>query len=272
MPADFPFEVDSASKERIWKIRDFIQNLEDVKDEIIKFWNAQEKKDASTGTVWGDDVKELYYNIVAAWEMLDGAVKGELNYFKTSKGFLEGAKSRWAQCASELRAIDEPAAQTLNEALEKAFNQCYNAIYAEVKNFAPKQKFEKPKTKIYKISDKEYRLPCSICGTIAVIFKIEVDRWSNEEALIYTGITHQTGLGLNLADPVFKLLETGQIAEVHQLLGNYVATEQGIDAYCPDCDKIYCWEHYSPVEEFDDGFYDDTMGTCPEGHTRMIDD
>jgi len=264
--------TDPAIKERIWNIRNLIQTLEDVKDEIIKYWNAHEKMDASTRNVWGGDVKELYYSIVAAWEMLDGAMNGEVKYFQTCKGFLEGGKSLWAQCASELRALDDQPAELLNRALEKAFNQCYDAIYTEVKNFAPQRKSEAPENRIYKISDKEYRLPCSICGTIAVIFKIDVDRWSHEEALIYTGITHQTGLGLNLASPIFKLLEKGQIAEAHQLLGNYVPMEQGIDAYCPDCDKIYCWEHYKPVEEFDDGFYDDTLGTCPEGHTRMIDD
>jgi hypothetical protein len=272
MPEDNPSEIDSASKERIWKIRDAIQKLEDLKDEIIKFWSAQEKFDPSTRNIWGDDVKELYYNTVAAWEMLDGAVKGEIKYFETCKGFLEGAKSRWAQCASELRAIDAPAAQALNEALEKGFTQCYDAISSEVKQFAPKRKIEPPKTRFCKISDKEYQLPCSICGIIAVTFKIDVDRWRNEAALIYTGITHQTGLDPNLAKPIFEFLEKGQIAEAHQLLQDYVTMEEGIDAYCPDCDKIYCWEHYNPVEEFDDGFYDDTMGTCPEGHTRMIDD
>jgi hypothetical protein len=74
------------------------------------------------------------------------------------------------------------------------------------------------KTRIYKISDKEYQLPCSVCGAIAVTFKIDVDRWRNEDALIYTGITHQTGLDLNLATPLFALLEKEQIAEAHKLL------------------------------------------------------
>ena len=266
------FEIDPASKERIWKIRDLIQTLEDVKDEIIQFWNSQETFDASTQNIWGDDVKELYYNIVSAWEMLDGATNGEIKYFETCKECLEGAKSHWAQCASELRAIDDPNAKALNSELENAFKQCYDAISIEVKNFAPERKMEKPKKRIYKISEKEYQLPCAICGTIAVTLKIDVDRWSKEEALIYTGITHQAGLHLDIADPIFQFLENGQIAEAHQFLQNYMPMEQGIDAYCPDCDKIYCWDHYKPVEEFDDGFYDDTLGTCPEGHSRMIDD
>jgi hypothetical protein len=35
--------------------------------------------------------------------------------------------------------------------------------------------------------------------------------------------------------------------------------EQGIDADCPDYDKTYCWVHYNDLEEFDDGFYDNTQ-------------
>jgi len=47
---------------------------------------------------------------------------------------------------------------------------------------------------------------------------------------------------------------------------------EGIDAYCPECDRIYCWNHYKLEEEWDEGFYDCTYGECPKGHKRMIDD
>jgi len=265
-------EIDAASKERIWNIRDLIQTLENVKDEIITYWNSQETFDPSNKSVWSSDVKEFYYTIVSAWEMLNGAIDGEAKYFETSKDMLEGSKSRWAQCASELRALEDAKAQALNSELEQAFRHCYEAISMELKNFAPERKLEKPERRVYMINDKEYRLPCSICGIIAVTFTIDMDQWSKMESLIYTGITHQTGLPLNLAQPIFSFLENDQIAEAHQLLQNYVPMEQGIDAYCPDCDKIYCWEHYNAIEEFDDGFYDYTQGTCPEGHSRMIDD
>ncbi|MFX1280585.1 MAG: hypothetical protein ACFFA3_14505 [Promethearchaeota archaeon] len=47
---------------------------------------------------------------------------------------------------------------------------------------------------------------------------------------------------------------------------------EGVDAYCPECDNIYCWEHYNAKEEYDDGFYDCTNDECPKGHKRIIDD
>ena len=45
-----------------------------------------------------------------------------------------------------------------------------------------------------------------------------------------------------------------------------------MDAYCPTCDRVYCRDHYQTEERYDEGFYDCTYGTCPQGHRRMIDD
>ena len=42
--------------------------------------------------------------------------------------------------------------------------------------------------------------------------------------------------------------------------------------YCPECNACYCRDHWRQWMEFDEGFYDCTYGTCPRGHTRMLDD
>ena len=75
----------------------------------------------------------------------------------------------------------------------------------------------------------------------------------------------------NLANKLFKILKKEDLSEVHSFMKDYLCYE-GIDAYCPECDKIYCWEHYNARVEYDDGFYDCTCGECPAGHLRMIDD
>jgi hypothetical protein len=232
------FEPETSAKDRMWKIRALIQKLEGIKDEIIKYWHSHENFDESSKDIWSGDIKEFYYNMVAAWEMLDALVNGEKQYYDSCIVSLEKGKSHWAQCASELRALNESRAAILNSELEETFKQSYTAIIMEVKNFAPKKKLEKPEKKIYKISEKEYQFPCSICGKISVILKIDIDTWSKKEALIYTGITHQVALPLNLAIPLFKLLETEQISQVHQILRDYVTMEDGIDAYCPELDAL----------------------------------
>jgi len=43
--------------------------------------------------------------------------------------------------------------------------------------------------------------------------------------------------------------------------------------YCPKCDKCYCGNHWSTRIVWESGgWYDYTMGKCPKGHKRMIDD
>ena len=45
--------------------------------------------------------------------------------------------------------------------------------------------------------------------------------------------------------------------------------------WCPTCAVAYCRDHLETWIVFDDetpGWYDHTMGRCPAGHERMIDD
>ena len=41
---------------------------------------------------------------------------------------------------------------------------------------------------------------------------------------------------------------------------------------CRGCDLGYCWDDWSPSPVFDEGFYDETRGTCPRGHRQRIED
>ena len=42
--------------ERIWKIREYIQKLEDIKESIINFLNSRKKLDEVTKNLWISDV------------------------------------------------------------------------------------------------------------------------------------------------------------------------------------------------------------------------
>ncbi|NVM52562.1 MAG: hypothetical protein HWN66_02580 [Candidatus Helarchaeota archaeon] len=132
-----------------------------------------------------------------------------------------------------------------------------------------------PSQRVIKVSDTEYRLPCAVCGKIAVYFVISTLGSSKKEALICSGIVHSSSLNLSIAKKIFSWLKQGQISQVHFYLekNSIVPFEEGIDAYCPECDKIFCGSHYTTREEWDEGwFYDCTYGTCPEGHQRIIHD
>ena len=256
---------------RIWKIRDIIQDLEVIKDEIIKFLQNLEDLDENMKEVWISDAKEFYYNTVAAWEMLKTASEGNEKRLDSSKGFLYAAQSRLAQSTSELETFKDSFASELISKAQNAFNKCWDAFTLEFEKLIPIKDKKEPILRVIKVSNSEYSLPCSVCGETAVIFKLGYGRLDKEESLVFRGITHESSLRKDLAESLFQILETENLSEVHLFMKKHHGFE-GLDAYCPNCDKIYCWEHYNAREVFDDGFYDCTYGICPNGHKRMIDD
>ena len=265
-------KFDNDRLERIWKIRDYIQELEDVKDEFIGFISSDDDIDNGTRNIWISDAKEFYFSTVTAWEMLHFTVRGLKNHLNDSKGFLFRAKSSLAQSISELKIFEQEKKLTkLITKAKGAFEKCWNAFQREFKLLEPEIRIKKPIPRVIKKSDQEYHLPCSICGEVAVVYKIGVGQFDKEEKLLYRGIICGTSLNKHLADKLFKILENEDIAGVHEFMRKHHSYE-GVDAYCPECDKIYCWNHYKLEEEWEEGFYDCTYGECPEGHRRMIDD
>ncbi|MFX1288056.1 MAG: hypothetical protein ACFFFY_05825 [Promethearchaeota archaeon] len=259
------------SIERIWKIREYIQELEDIKEGIIYFLLSRKKLDEVTKKLWISDVKDFYYNIVSAWEMLNSGSKGNLRYLENSKNFLHSARGQLAKSISELKFYKEELVSNLIKEVEINFEECWNAFHFEFEVLKPIKKGIKTNTKIIKVTDTEYYLPCSVCGRKAVEYKIGYGRFDELESLVYSGITHSRSLSKALANELFKIFKAEDLLGIHQFMQKYHSFE-GLDAYCPNCNKIYCWEHYNAREEYDDGFYDCTMGECPAGHRRMIDD
>ena len=108
-------------------------------------------------------------------------------------------------------------------------------------------------------------LRCATCGAEAVRF--EIARYfpeAKEKSFVFHGITHQEPFPLAVAPTVLAPLVRGDVAGAHGALRG------GIDAYCPRCDRVYCREHYQRTEW--SSSQDNEFATCPEGHTRMIDD
>jgi hypothetical protein len=258
-------------KERIWKIRDYIQELENVKEGIIHFLHSRKKLDDVTKDLWISDVKGLYYNTVSAWEMLNSVSRGNLKYLDNSKNFLHNARSLLAKLVSEIKFFKEELVLNLINEVESSFEKCWSAFYNEFDILSPETKSIKPIERVKKVSDSEYHLPCSVCGKISVECKIVYGQFDKHESLLYRGITHSRSLNKSLAIQLFNILKKEDLLGVHSFMEEHLCFE-GMDAYCPECDKVYCWEHYDARVEYDDGFYDCTMGECPAGHRRMIDD
>ena len=261
----------SAAKERTWKIREYISGLEKVKDKIIEYLGTLSDLDDSTRNLWTGDTKECYYSIAAAWQMLSSGTKSK-NQFQDSAGnFLKAAESRLAQVSSELTSLDTSEAQCLKQEVEESFNYCHLALSAELERMSAGKKVEKPTQKVIKTAENEYHLPCAACGEIAVKFKIGRTKYDKQDSLVFSGITFSRSLDKDLAPQLFKHLDQENLSRVHAFMKKHYKRE-GLDAYCPKCGKIYCARHYQTREEYDEGYYDCTYGTCPKGHKRIIHD
>jgi hypothetical protein len=249
----------------IWLIRDSIEQLEAVKDEIAALFGEE-------NSMWISDAKECYYNMVAAWEMLNGSVReGKENYATSCRTYLELARSRMEQVASELKTYETEGGLRLETALREVFEVCFKKVANALGEHFPR-KAGKPEKAVVKLSEHEFLLPCAECGEVAASFAIGKDGGGKKETLRYSGITHRQMINMRYARTIFSLLERGDIDGVHRYTKKKGLLEYGIDSYCPECKKVYCTMHYSTREFFDEGFYDYTEGTCPRGHTRIIDD
>jgi hypothetical protein len=257
--------------ERIRKIKSYIQDLENIVNEIITVLSSDTSLDQTYVEIVISNLKDCYYNTIMAWEKLNLIVSKTKTTLDDSKGLLYFGKSRLAQSISELKILDNKKLPNLISRLEQIFETCWNAFFKEYKIIEPLEERKFLHQKVLELSETMYQLPCSLCGRIAVEFKIGYGRFDNEESLVFRGITHSRSLRRALSHTLFEILKAKNLSGVHGFMKQYHGYE-GLDAYCPECDKIYCWEHYNATEEWDEGFYDCTYGTCPHGHRRMIDD
>jgi hypothetical protein len=118
--------------------------------------------------------------------------------------------------------------------------------------------------------DDEFLLKCEVCGKVSMTFK--KGKFYGKDGYIFTGITHQCALSLEDIPKIRDFLRKDSIKGLHKFVKAYVTMEDGLDGYCPECDKVYCTDHVRKQVEWDDGFYDCTYGVCPQGHRRIIDD
>ena len=251
---------DDLVAEQIWSIRESIQELGDLKDEIVAFFvNHLELKKAESH-IWIDDTKGAYFNIVAAWQMLNSCTRQEpeeqAEKAGSSLGFLKIAKSHLGQSASELRALNDTETSRLEKLWKETFDTCHHRISKQLEQFIEIDEGEPPTETIVKVDDNAYTLSCTVCGRVAVVFLLR------EDLFVYSGIMIETALSKKLAKEVFRLLDAKDLKGLHSYLEKgTIQLEEGMDAYCPECDSIYCSTHYVTEEEWDEGFYDCTYGT-----------
>jgi hypothetical protein len=238
-----------------------IWSLEKLKDQIIAAFNTHTELDEGTRRIWYGDTKEMYYSMVLADQMISRAADAD-----SCRARLSIASSRFEQVRSELRSLEE---KRLEEDLSRTFHVCHERLSARVPAIPPASD---PPARVTRPSPGHYELPCSFCGKIAVRVNPAPPQEKILEGVICAGISRAVGLKVDDEGKIFGWLDCEDLAALHKYMDDDCDIDGGLDAYCPNCDRIYCRTHYNVREVWDEGFYDCSKATCPQGHTREIDD
>lgn len=237
-------------------LRDCNQALETIKDKITAAFRGAHQLDRAAVEMWCGDAGEMYSAMVAVAGLLPEKPEA-------ATAMLEAALSRYLQVRSEVRALGD-SQQALGHELDQVFSACLKEVRARsVSGNASPPDFI---PRVVRFSPEEYRLPCSVCGAIAVVIK------SADGRPKCSGITRSVTLDAAKKDALFSWLAAENLPALHSYMEVEREIEGGLDAYCPCCDKIFCREHYRVSERWDEGFYDCSYGECPAGHNRLIDD
>lgn len=235
--------------------------LHNLKDRIIATFNAHPEIDEAARSMWCGDTKGMYYTVVSVDGLLSHSGNTEL-----ARSQLSAASNRFEQVRSELRAIGETA---LEEELMRTFRECHDQLSARIPSIPPAITAS-PRTT--KSSPENYQLPCSVCGKMAVSVHLAGAEEKILQGVICSGISRGVGLNLKDKERIFAWLAAEDLRSLHDYMEDECDIDGGLDAYCPACDRIYCRTHYNVREVWDEGFYDCAKATCPQGHSREIDD
>lgn len=109
---------------------------------------------------------------------------------------------------------------------------------------------------------------CHLCRRAAATLTLD----AGEQQLALEGFMWQRSVERVTAE---QAIQVRRVLHVRDVPGLYALNQLWAAFFCPECDQVYCLEHWRVSIAYDDdfpGWYDAAYGTCPQGHRRMIDD
>ena len=124
-------------------------------------------------------------------------------------------------------------------------------------------------------SSRHLTIPCAHCGRAAAEISLLPATETGETMWHHKDRLERT----DFLGTVVKFGDYARLLEFFEVISraDYAAAQDAdtdfVAFYCHECGRVYCdncWSLSTPV--FDEGFYDYTLGTCPEGHEQIVDD
>lgn len=116
-------------------------------------------------------------------------------------------------------------------------------------------------------SEGDLIIHCSLCDKRATIFDFD----DKNRSVRISSAQRSYVVGFHNIEELREKLAGGEYKDFHEFL---VKDYDGLDYYCPKCNKVYCIDHYEVTPQFEPNsdWYDYSIGVCPLGHRRMVDD
>ncbi|TPN89044.1 hypothetical protein [Aquimarina algicola] len=118
---------------------------------------------------------------------------------------------------------------------------------------------------------KSKNIPCDVCGNncakIVLLKEFSLLR-GTVCSLLIKGFIGDTKYAIKKSNfnTLLQYFEKEAFEKIQDIDQEYASF------YCKECKKCYCTEHWTRQVVYEDGFYDETRGICPNGHEKRLDD
>jgi len=111
--------------------------------------------------------------------------------------------------------------------------------------------------------------PCSLCPHVAGA--VELAEAYGPGAGLEVLVTGFGGLRAVPAEPSFAHAAIAALTAADPK-ALFELAPLSVPFYCPDCGRVFCSHHWVSLPLLDDHALGGVYATCPEGHTRLIDE
>lgn len=161
---------------------------------------------------------------------------------------------------------DRTRGEGLSEQLKHEFDRFAAPMWARIEKRAAAVEVQGPPNRVLRVSEEEYVLLCALCGGSAERFRIvgeNVAFTRSPQALLPQYFPRDQ------APALFRILVEEGVKALHEHLVTQ-RQSSGVHGYCPECERMYCIQHYTVEEEWDESWFKGARGACPRGHRREL--
>jgi hypothetical protein len=109
-----------------------------------------------------------------------------------------------------------------------------------------------------------YFFGCSICNKPVINIEIQ------NQIIIIGSILKRFGILVSDIDKIKNIIRKKEFNKIDRILES--KGYDGLDFYCPQCNKIFCPQHYKLIQIYAyDGQKEHVIARCPNNHEKIVE-